>query len=759
MADDTKEHRTGLFAQAQHLRRVITKWKWMVSAVFFTCVTLAVLFSFLTDSVFAARGSIWVEDTANILPFEDVQSPNTGTSIEGHVRLLRSRTLAGEIITKLNLSRDPDFAIDQHNGKEQGEADASLFQELLIEHFLECLSVSPAQSATYERTQLIDVAYKNRNPQLAAKILNALFDGYVELLVRKRFAASEMATEFLTSQIAELRATIEQKEKEISQYGADQNILPLTAAEAPTIARMEDVNKELTAATIERVIKLNAYNQLKNAPLGEIPETPPNSLIKTLREQYITLSRQYAARLATVRPEYPEMQRLKTELDSATEALRLETQNLIRTAYNEYQAALKQEISLQNLLDDIKDKAYNTNSSSVVFNSLRIELDNKKALLEELSRRQSETDISSRLRGLEALNVWVVDRAHIPIRPISPNKRQNILLGIILGLAGGIGLALGLEYANQTVRTSKDVMASIGVPTLGSIPAFETETRSRGPFAEIVKMMAITFGKGERREAKTLRRSRKSGVRFLEVEAEDTNKPTQYYHDGKIELIVASNGTSIQAESFRSIRTTLLHSSPPGRIKTLLLTSPLAQEGKSSTVSNMAITLAESGRHVVVIDSDLRKPKQAKIFGLNNVLPGLSQYLNSDLRAEELARPTSIPNLHLVTSGPPPANPIELLTSERMDNLVVHLKRNFDFVLFDTPPLLAVSDAIALGPMADAIVLVVRAGQTPVQALKQAKERFDLHKLKCFGVILNDVDLIEQDGYYAKQYYNYTKVE
>ena len=228
----------------------------------------------------------------------------------------------------------------------------------------------------------------------------------------------------------------------------------------------------------------------------------------------------------------------------------------------------------------------------------------------------------------------------------------------------------------------------------------------------------------------------------------------------KIELIAARESQSIQAESYRSIRTTLLVSSPPGKIKTILFTSPLAREGKSSTVSNLGVTLAESSKRVVIVDSDLRKPKQARIFGSGSANgPGLSRYLSSHIEPAEIVKPTEIPNLHLITSGPLPANPIELLTSEKMDALIAYLKRSFDFVLLDTPPLLAVSDALAMGPMADAIILVARGGQTPIQAIKQAKQKLDSHKLKCLGVILNGVDLVEQDGYYAHEYYHYSKGE
>ena len=751
----SKKQQSGLLAQVQHYWHIILKWKWTAFLFFFIALFAATLYSFLVPPVFTSSGSVWIEGEAKILPFEDVQSFGAGTNLQSQARLLQSRTLASDTIDKLKLYESPDFAGKPKKGEKPIDPADPIVRELLIQNFLSNVSVSST-----DRTQLVDVSFSNRNPRLASEILNALFDGYIDMIVRKRYSASEKASEFLNAQIAELRADIESKERELNQYGSDKDILPLTAAEAPTVSRIGEINQALTGATLDRVTKLNSYNQLKAAPLGEIPNAPEGSLIQRLREQYINLSRDYATRLTTVRPEFPAMQRLKSELDSATVALQNETQNLIRIAYGDYMAALRTEQSLQKLLNDQKNEAYKANSNSVIYNSLRIELDNRKTLLESLSKRQSETNVSSQLMGLEALNVWIVDKADYPLNPAFPNKRKNVLMGFLFGLAGGIGLALGLEYLNHTVKTSKDVANSIGVPTLGSIPAFEAEARPKGPKGEFAKLRSMLWEKGEIGEGKAPRKKREKSVGDLGASILHAGQSTNGPQNLKIELIASREPQSIQAESYRSIRTTLLVSSPPGRIKTLLFTSPLAKEGKSSTVSNLGITLAEANRRVVIVDSDLRKPKQARIFGANsNSGPGLSRYLSSHIEPADIVKPTSIPNLQLITSGPLPANPIELLTSEKMDTLVAYLKRSFDFVLFDTPPILAVSDALAMGPMADTIILVARGGQTPIQALKQAKQKLDAHKLKCLGVILNGVDLVEQDGYYARQYYHYSKPE
>lgn len=753
----SKDTQPGLLVQAQQYWHHLLKWKWTALIFFFVAVTAATVYSFVQTPVYTASGSIWIEDEPNILPFEDVQSSGTGASnIQSYARLLRSHSVAAGTIDKLKLNENPEFAGKLRKRGKPQDADDPAFRELLIQEFLDNVSATSVPG-----TRLVDVRFSNRDPKLAAEILNAFFDVYIETLVKKRYSASEKATAFLNTQIEEIRTEIDERERKLNDYGSQRDILPLTSAEAPAVDKIAEVSKAWTDATIERINKLSYYNQLKEAPLGEVPDAPQGSLIQRLREQYITLSRQYATRLATVKPEYPEMLRLKAELDSATESLQNETRNLLRNAYNEYQTALRREQYLQGLLNVQKNEAYKANSNSVIYNSLRIELENRKALLESLSKRQSQTDISSRLKGLDALNVWRVDAADYPLKPASPNKKKNILVGLLAGLAGGIGLALGLEFLNHTVKTPRDVSAATGLPTLGSIPAFESETLPKGPRAEFAKIVAMIKGRVDKGESKKRRRKRRreAGVR-VEPEWLSGQPRDREGLEGKIELIVIRDPHSLQAENYRSIRTSLFVSSPPGRIKAMLFTSPLAREGKSSTISNLGIAFAEANKRVVIVDSDLRKPRQGKIFGPGSSDgPGLSRYLGSSVEAEAIIQTTKIANLHIIPSGPLPSNPIELLTSEKMDMLVAYLKRNFDYVLFDTPPLLAVSDALAMGPMADVIIMVARGGQTPIPALKQAKQKLDAHKLKCLGVILNGVDLVEQDGYYAREYAQYSRAD
>ena len=726
----------------------LLKWRWTAFIFLFISVSAVTVYSFFLPKVYTSKGSIWVEEQTNILPFEDVQRFDAmNSSPQSYSQLLQSRTLAARVIEKLKLYESPHFAGNPPKGGKLPSPTDLIFIEQLIQKFEASISVKPIPM-----TRLLQVTYTDNDPKFAAETLNALFDEYISMIIAQRYEASKRASQFLNSQIGSVRAEIEEDEKKLSEYATAKNILPLTSSEAPMVSRLSEVNKALTDATIDRVNKFDYYNQLKAGYLPDNAGAAQSTPIQRLRDQYATLSQEYAMKLGTLRPEYPEMQRLKSEIDSVKEALDHESKKMADAAYADYQAALAKELSLRNLLEQLRGEALKVNSDSVMYNSLRIELENKKTLLESLSKRQSETDLSSRLKSFEAANIWIVDRASFPLRPTSPDKRRNVLMGLIVGLAGGIALAFGLEYLNNSVRTSKQVTDSTGLPILGVIPSFDVEISSKGPRSEFRKISGILFGKDEPEKSKTDRkRSSRSSSSSLEAKYAGPDETANI-----IELITARGPQSIQAESYRSIRTTLLVSSPPGKIKSILISSPLAKEGKSSTVANLGIALAQASRRVVIVDADLRRPKQGRIFGLNSGW-GLTHFISSFIDSADLVRPTQFPNLSLIVSGPIPANPIELLTSEKIDHLMAFLKRNFDFILIDTPPLLAVSDALALGPASDGVILVARGNHTPLPALKQAKLKLDAHKLKCLGVVINSVNLVEQDGYYAKQYYHYAK--
>lgn len=745
---ETKPSQQNFLEQILYYWHAILRWKWTGLTVAFIILVITVVIIFVFPHIYSARGTIWIDEGSNILPFEDLSRLSGEINAQSHSLLLSSRSLAAEVIDRLKLTDNPEFTGGQQIISSRPASENTQYKEKLIDSFLRNLSVNPLPG-----TKLIEVTFNHQNPELAAQILNTLFDSYIEMLVKRKYYASEQATEFLTNQMAALQKDIEENEKKLSELSTEQGILPTSSAEAPLLTKITEVNAALTAATLDRVNKLSYYNQLKSMRPEDISVTDSNSALAKLKEQYLLLSREYARRLANIKPEYPEMQKLKSEIEATYEALQAEKENMIKSAYADYLGALAKEQNLQRLLDELKAQVYKTNSNVILYNSLKIETDNKKALLEALSKRQSETDLASRLKDLQALNVWVVDKASVPVDPSFPNRKKTLLIGLILALLGGAGTSLFINYLVATVKSSRDVSQATNLATIGTIPAFEKEFKPRGPLAEYRSLRNLLSGRPNPGD----KRSKKAGKIKEKADLSPAVPGTRgQIAAHRIELILAREPQSIQAESFRSIRTSLMLSLMDSNRKAFLFSSPLSQDGKSSVISNLGLALAQAHKKVVIVDSDLRKPRQDKIFELDYSW-GLSHFLSSIVDATEVILPTRYTNLFLVPAGNAQIPPLEALLSDKMKAFITFLRQQYDYVLLDSPPLLAISDALVLSKMVDSLILVVRAGQTPISALKQVKAKLDAHHLNCLGVIINEVNLVEQEGYYSRQYYHYSK--
>ncbi|MGB9835398.1 MAG: GumC family protein [Candidatus Saccharicenans sp.] len=702
---------------------VLFRRRWTIISITMMAVAIALLISFTMRPRYTARGMVMIEKEPNILSFEDIFQIETFRDdyFQTQYKLLQSRSLAERTIDKLNL-----WGREEFSGKREVSAEEiknPVFKQKVIDRFLSRLEVKPVRM-----TRLVEVSFTSYDPALASDCVNALFDAFVDMNIEAKSEATEQASEFLAQQINELKKEISQKEQELQRYGQEKDIVILSDKETTIIEKLGEINRALTEAQIDRVRKESYYNEIKNASPDFIPEAMNNPLIQRLREDYIKLSREYSKMQEKFQPDYPEMQRLKAELDTARDMLKNETESLVKAAYSEYQAALKKEKSLQELFDRQKEEAFKINSSAILYNSLKIEIENRKNLLESLLKRQSETGLTARLKGLRTSNIRIVDRADIPVRPSSPKKLRNLLLALFLGLFGGVGLALGLEYLDNTVKSVEDVERYTGLPALGVVPAFDSDSRAYGYYYSYS--------------------SRKEGEKGKDGKAKQKEPRPE-----NIELIVYHAPESALAEAYRSLRTALLLSGPQAHLKKIQVTSPLQGEGKSSTISNLAVSLAQMGRRVLLIDADLRRPRQHRLFNVKNH-DGLTNYLALDLPPDKLVKETMVPNLFLVNSGPIPPNPAELLSTEKMSQLLEEMSRRYDFLLIDTPPVLAVTDAQVVGKMVDGLVLVVQAERTPREALRQTRELLDLLKIKTLGVVVNCFDL-DSRGYYYRRYYKH----
>ena len=736
--------------------RIVNKRRWMIAAFALVVLASAAFKTFTMTPTYTAKGTLIIEKEPNIMTFQEMFQIESYQDdyYQTQYKLLQSYALAERTVEKLGLAEKKARELNARPMKKNGQpVDPKNpgFKRGLAESLMGAIKVRPIRL-----TRLVDIRYSDKDPNAAADTVNALFDAFVDMSIETKYAATEQASEFLTNQIKSIKKEIESAQQQLQRYGAEKNIVALSDKETTTIEKLAALNSALTEATIDRVKKETYYDEVKIASPDYIPETMGNQLIQRLRETYVGLSRDYQKKAETYKPDYPEMVRLKSELDTTRRALETETQSFIKGTYSDFQAALKKEQSLTDVFNTQKQEALLLNSNAIAYNSLKNEIDNKKNLLESLMTRQSETDVSARLRGLRTSNVRVVDTARVPVAPSSPNKKKNLLLALFLGLFGGIGLAFLMEYLDNSVKTSEDIERYAKLPTLGIIPEFSVNEFKKG------YGYGYGYGYGSRSKKKEKRRELESDGKIkvwreASPAAETAGASAKEVKESKIkaiELITYYAPKSDFSENYRSIRTAFLLSSAGPSRKAMIIASALPEEGKSAYCCNFAVTLAQNNKKVIILDADLRKPRQHRIFDVKNV-HGLTNYLSGGLELESLIKGTKVPNLFLVNAGPIPPNPMELLGSEKMGHLLERLKEVFDYVVIDTPPLLSVSDAFVLAPHADGVILVVWSGKTRRESLRLAKEKLDLMSVSTLGVVINRINLKELGYYYRDYYYSY----
>lgn len=703
---------------------------------------LGAFWTFIQKPVYTAKAQLLIEKEPNILSFEQVLQIESlrDDFYQTQYKLLSGRGLADTVVERLKLYDDPEFVGRPEQRKRPVDPADHVFREGLVDAFLNRLTVKPVRL-----TRLVDVAFEARDPRLAADCVNELAAAFIDLNINMKYAATEQATTFLSEQIKGLQTEIEQKERQLQGFEAEANIVALSDNETTVIDRLSQLNKALTEAQIERSRKEAAWNGLKNISPDYVPEAINNPLIQRLREDYVRLKREFQKMEERFQPDYPELQRTKVEMESARKSLEDETQNLVKGAFSEYQTALNKERLLEAEFNGQKTEAFKMNSSAVLYNGLKVEIQNKKTLLDSLLRRESETGVEARLKGLRTSNIRVVDRAREPVRPSSPNKKRNLVLALLLGLGGGVGLALLFDFLDNSVKTSEDVERYAGLPTLGVVPKFSLESAKKGYYYGRRLKAAKEPARLEAGEAGVT--APVAAAAPFVAEVGKAERP-----DG-IELVPHLFPNSRLAESYRSIRTALLLSSADSPVKTVAVTSALPGEGKTVTVANLAVTLAQSGKTVLIVDADLRRPRQHRLFKVKNTF-GLTTYLTDSIELKSVVKSTDIPNLFLINAGPVPPNPAELLGSEKMTRFIRMMSEECDHVLFDLPPMMEISDALVLGAKVDGLVLVVHGDKTSREALKKTREKLDLLKVRTIGVVINNVDLPRHGAYYYKDYYH-----
>ena len=697
--------------------RILKKRMWVVISTWLIIATLATVYTLHMTPVYDATGRIAVnrENSLN-LGFKDSDQGNIwadyddyNIGLETQVRILRSDAIAFQVIKNLKLDNNSAFVGAAAKPRTEPplnslQVDAS-FESSLLARFRSGLKLS-----VVPRTRIVEIHYSHPDPRLATLIANMLINTYIEENFKTKFESTMQTSEWLSQQLADLALKVETSQEKLVRYQKEHNILGIDEKQNIVTSKLDELNKELTAAEGDRIQKESAY-KLASAGDPEIfAKADSGSLLNQLRTQESDLRMKYAEATTQFGSSYPKVMQLGNQLKQVEESIQAEDKRIASRVQNEYLSALQREKLLSTALDVQKQEANQLNESAIEYNLLKRDAESNRQLYEGLLQKLKEAGVSA---GLRSSNIRIVDLARVPTSPSAPNIPRNIILGLALGLFGGVGLAFVLESFNNTVRTPEEAEIISALPSLGIIPLS-------------IKLIA---------------KNRKNGHPRLSLSSRSSESADS------LELTAFARPRSELAESYRALRTSILLSSLGSPPKVILTTSALPQEGKTTTSINLAIVLAQRGGRVLLVDADLRRPGIHKALGLRNT-SGLSTLLTGGDGSEDAIVSTEIPNLFVLTAGPPPPHPAELLGSTLMKDYLARWREEFAHIVIDTPPALSVTDAVLLSVDADSVLVVVRSSQTTKAALRRVRDLLSHVNARITGVVVNAFDLHSGGSYY-----------
>ena len=630
-------------------------------------------------------------------------------------RLLTSRGLAERVVTNLRLDQDPAYRPGAAP-PEAGAAATAAADEAAIGALaggvLGGLEINPLRN-----TQLVEVSYRSRSPELAARVANGVVDAYIDWGIETRASVAGKASTFFGQQIEALKQEISDTEARLQAYSQRTDIVSLDPAANVTLRRLEALNQDLVAATSERISREARLRELESAATERAASQVSDTVVQGQSSELLAMERDYASKLEVYKPEWPAMVELKSKIDQARRNLELASRQALgrarESARAEYQTALRREQALAAELGDAKSENRQLNSAAVEYNNLQIEIATRRQLLDELLRKQSETDVTSRLQATRESNVRVVDKALVPGAPFRPSLSRNLTLGLGAGLLAGVALVFLLHYLDRTIKSAEEVERLLGLPVLAVVPDVANEGAPVG-----AGRYGYGYGYGASGEGRRRSGAQKAGAEPV-----------------RIELLPHLRPRLAVSETYRSLRTALLLSTA-AELRVVAVTSAVPGEGKTSTAVNLAIVLAQLGRRVLLVDADLRKPRLHDVFGVAG-RSGLVHFLAHAAELTGTVHATEVPGLWLTPSGPIPPNPSELLASERMAEFVAWARQSFDMVVFDTAPTLAVTDGILVGTRADGLVLCLRSGYVQRRDARLCRDRLRQAEVRMLGAVLN----------------------
>jgi succinoglycan biosynthesis transport protein ExoP len=702
---------------------ILRKHAWLILSFVLAVVTFVTITTVRMQPVYEATARIEIDrENPNLTNFtgngadaEYEDNENMDDYIETQSKILMSETVALETIRSIGLQNDPEFggqpgkpAIDASSGGANQPRPASLGA------FLSNLSVTRVPNS-----QLLDVTFQANDPQLAARVVNTQIENFIDENYKSKFEATTKASDWLAGQLDEMKVNVENSENASLAYERENQIWTVDQNQDISTEKLGEIEKELTDAQADRISKEAVYQLAQAGNYDAIPAVRESTVIQDILKQEGQLNADYADALAQYGPKFPKVIRLQAQIKQLDDMINREKQNIANQVEAEYRGAGQREMLLQQALDAQKTEANSAAEKLVQYNILKREADTGKGLYDGMLQKLKEAGIQA---GLRSSNIRVVDPALVPSAPSRPQKARNILMGLLVGLVGGIGLALLREYMDNTVKTPDDIEMLARLPSLAVVPAFAAGNgHSNGRISRLLKSGA-------------------NGTK-----------------EGHVELVSHTQPQSHMSEAFRGLRTSLLLSQAEHPPQVILVTSALPREGKTTCAVNLAVTLAQLGDRTLLVDADLRKP------GINRALSlvdgkhaGLSSYLAGVSSLDLISVPhPAITNLTAIPTGPIPPNPADLLSSRRLAELILELRKRYKFVVIDSPPIMAATDAVILSVLVDGVLIVARSHETPKEAFTRARDLLVSVNSRILGAVLNAVDSNAPNYYYSYRYYPY----
>jgi len=733
--DDTKE---GTYLRAYW--RILRNRRWTVLSALFVILTVVTIYTVRQKSIYRATSMLEIDqENSNVVTVEEIfQLQNVSENyLNTQHKILQSDSLARDVIKKLDLDQAKEFNPPKRTGPGDTEKQDSIanpvpptdvaHEQLVLNDFQSHLSITPVL-----QSRLVAVAFDSRDPKLAATVVNTLVASYIQQNLYAHWEASQQASGWLSQQLDGLKIKLEKSEDDLQQYVQVNGLLFLETDKGGTQniveERLQQLQDELTQAQADLYKKEPLYHLVQAGEYGALPGVFDNTMVQDLTVKLADLEQQKAQLAANFTATYPKTKEVQSEIDRTQQFLNQQQQQAALHIGDEYLAAVRRVALVQQAFDQQQKQASVVAEKSVEYNILKREVDSNKQTYDGLLQRLKEAGVSA---GLKASNIRIVDSAVPPIVPIEPRVPFNLAVGLAMGLVCGVSLAFIQEYMDNTLKTPDDIENFLRRPALALIPSGRAVNHQRNGHRESTPRVLLDGS--ETAKPASVKKGSQNG--WLRVDSE------VFQH-------------SPLSEGFRSLRTSVLLSTAARPPRSLAFVSAEPGEGKTTVCNNLAITLAQLGKRVLVVDGDMRRPSVHDFFHLDRT-PGLVNYLTGDVDWRTLVQPSGLKGLDCLVCGTTPPNPSELLSSDRMRALIDDASVAYDLLLLDAPPLLNVTDGRILSTMVEGAILVVKGGKTPRDMVRRAEIYVIDVGAHLLGVVLNDVDM-RRDGYYYSGYGYYS---